>query len=136
MVLLKGIKIIEVPGLIEVTTENLSNIEKFVTQSIENQEYNFDVINYILFFLSPQPNFQRTENFLRKLNESGIKVIFIINRDKPKDNGRPNITKQALIAHLRSLQFNNLIKREGDNILVVDLINGVEGRTNEIFRYI
>ena len=131
-----GIKISDVPGLIEGTTENMSNIEKLVTQSIENQEYNFDVIHYILFFLAPAPNFQRTSNFLRKLNESGIKVIFIINRDKPRDNGTPNITKQTLIAHLRSLRFNNLIRREGDNILEVDLINGVEGRINEIFRYI
>ena len=73
---------------------------------------------------------------MRSLNQSGIKVIFIINRDQPRDNGRPNTTKQTLIAHLRSLGFNNLIKNEGDNILEVDLINGVEGRTNEIFRYI
>ena len=131
-----GVKIFDVPGLIEGTTDNMSNIEKFVDQSIKNQEYNFDVIHYILFFLSPAPNFQNTSSFLRKLNNFRIKVIFIINRDQPRENGRPNITKQTLIAHLRSLGFNNLIIGEGNNILEVDLIRGVEGRTSEIFRYI
>jgi uncharacterized protein (DUF697 family) len=131
-----GVKIFDVPGLIEGTTDNMSNIEKLVDQSIKNQEYNFDVIHYILFFLSPAPNFQNTSSFLRKLNNFRIKVIFIINRDQPRENGRPNITKQTLIAHLRSLGFNNLIIGEGNNILEVDLIRGVEGRTSEIFRYI
>ena len=131
-----GVKIFDVPGLIEGTTDNMSNIEKLVDQSIRNQEYNFDVIHYILFFLSPAPNFQNTSSFLRKLNNFRIKVIFIINRDQPRENGRPNITKQTLIAHLRSLGFNNLIIGEGNNILEVDLIRGVEGRTSEIFRYI
>lgn len=73
---------------------------------------------------------------MRKLNNFRIKVIFIINRDQPRENGRPNVTKQTLIAHLRSLGFNNLIIGEGNNILEVDLIRGVEGRTSEIFRYI
>ena len=131
-----GVKIFDVPGLIEGTTDNMSKIEKLVDQSIKNQEYNFDVIHYILFFLSPAPNFQNTSSFLRKLNNFRIKVIFIINRDQPRENGRPNITKQTLIAHLRSLGFNNLIIGEGNNILEVDLIRGVEGRTSEIFRYI
>ena len=131
-----GVKISDVPGLVEGTTDNMSNIEKLVDQSIKNQEYNFDVIHYILFFLSPAPNFQNTSSFLRKLNNFRIKVIFIINRDQPRENGRPNITKQTLIAHLRSLGFNNLIIGEGNNILEVDLIRGVEGRTSEIFRYI
>lgn len=131
-----GVKISDVPGLIEGTTDNMSNIEKLVDQSIRNQEYNFDVIHYILFFLSPAPNFQNTSSFLRKLNNFRIKVIFIINRDQPRENGRPNVTKQTLIAHLRSLGFNNLIIGEGNNILEVDLIRGVEGRTSEIFRYI
>jgi uncharacterized protein (DUF697 family) len=70
------------------------------------------------------------------LNEYGIKVIFIINRDRPRDNGMPNTTKSTLIDHLRSNGFNNLIRNNGNNILEVDLIQGVEGRTNEIFRYI
>ena len=131
-----GVKIFDVPGLIEGTTDNMSNIEKLVDLSIRNQEYNFDVIHYILFFLSPAPNFQNTSSFLRKLNNFRIKVIFIINRDQPRENGRPNVTKQTLIAHLRSLGFNNLIIGEGNNILEVDLIRGVEGRTSEIFRYI
>ena len=131
-----GLKIFDVPGLIEGTTENMSHINNLIDQSIRNQEYNFDVINYILFFLSPAPIFQNISGFLRKLNESGSKVIFIINRDQPLNNGRANITKETLIDHLRSRRLNNLIKDNGNNILEVDLINGVEGRTNEIFRYI
>ena len=131
-----GLKIFDVPGLIEGTNENMSKIENMVNNSIENQKYNFDIINYILFFLSPAPNFQYTDNFLNKLNSSGIKVIFIINRDHPRPNGMPNTTKSTLIAHLLSKRFNNLVKNNGNNILEVDLINGVEGRINEIFRYI
>ena len=126
-----GLKIFDVPGLIEGTNENMSKIEYLVNKSIEN-----DIINYILFFLSPAPNFQHTDRFLNKLNSSGIKVIFIINRDHPRNNGMPNTTKQTLIAHLISKGFNNLVRNNGSNILEVDLINGVEGRTNEIFRYI
>lgn len=45
-------------------------------------------------------------------------------------------TKTTLIEYLNTRQFNNLIRDNGNNILEVDLINGVEGRTNEIFRYI
>jgi hypothetical protein len=131
-----GLKIFDVPGLIEGTNENMSKIEDMVNNSIENQKYNFDIINYILFFLSPAPNFQYTDNFLNKLNSSGIKVIFIINRDHPRTNGMPNTTKSTLIAYLLSKRFNNLVKNNGSNILEVDLINGVEGRINEIFRYI
>jgi hypothetical protein len=48
----------------------------------------------------------------------------------------PNTTKSTLIAYLLSKGFNNLVKNNGSNILEVDLINGVEGRINEIFRYI
>lgn len=131
-----GIKIFDVPGLIEGTTENMKNIMNLVTQSIKNQEYNYDVINYILFFLSPAPNFQNTTEFLRGLNELRIKVIFIINRELPRNNGRPNITKETLIAHLHGLEFNNLVRNNGENILEVDLIRGEEGRINEIFRNI
>lgn len=70
------------------------------------------------------------------MNQSRIKVIFIINRDQPLNNGMPNTTKQTLIAHLETEGFNNLIWDNGNNILEVDLIKGVEGWTNEIFRYI
>ena len=131
-----GLKVFDVPGLIEGTTENMDHILDLVNKSIKNQEYNYDVINYILFFLSPAPNFQNIEKFLKKLEQAGIKVIFIINRDRPRNDGRPNTTKETLIAHLRSLGLNNLIKNNGNNILEVDLINGVQGRINEIFRYI
>ena len=124
------------PGLIEGTTDNMDHILDLINKSIKNQEYNFDVSNYILFFLSPAPNLQNTEKFLKNLDQAGIKVIFIINRDQPRNDGRPNTTKETLIAHLISLGLNDLIKNNGNNILEVDLINGVEGRTNEIFRYI
>ena len=86
--------------------------------------------------MSPAPTFINISSFLEKLNKCGIKVVFIINRDHPQNNGRPNITKQTLIDYLRSKKFNNLLRDEGHNILEVDIINGVEGRTNEIFRYL
>ena len=85
-----GLKLFDVPGIIEGTTENMKNIQNLISQSIENEALSHDVINYILFFLSPAPNFNRTSDFLRILNESGIKVIFIINRDRPRNNGMPN----------------------------------------------
>ena len=40
-----GLKIFDVPGLIEGTNENMSKIENLVNMSIENQAYNFDIIN-------------------------------------------------------------------------------------------
>ena len=131
-----GVQIFDVPGIIEGTNKNMSGVIDLINISIKNQEYNHDVINYILFFLCPIPNFDNTLNFLKLLNEYGIKVIFIINRDRPRDNGMPNTTKSTLIDYLRSNGFNNLIRNNGNNILEVDLIQGVEGRTNEIFRYI
>ncbi len=86
--------------------------------------------------MSPAPTFINISSFLEKLNKCGIKVVFIINRDHPQKNGKPNITKQTLMDYLRSKKFNNLLRDEGHNILEVDIINGVEGRTNEIFRYL
>lgn len=73
---------------------------------------------------------------MKTLNKSGIKVTFIINKDRPRENELPNIAKENLIDHLRSRRFNNLVRENGNNIFEVDLIYGVEGRTNEIFRYI
>lgn len=131
-----GLKFYDVPGLIEGTTDNMNNILTLIKQSIKNQEFSHDIINYILFFLQPSPNFEKTSNFLNTLNKSGIKVIFIINQDQPQKNGNPNITKQILIDYLKARGFINLIKNNGENILEVDLILGMEGRTNEIFRYI
>lgn len=119
-----GLKIFDVPGLIEGTTDNMKNIENLIKDSIRMQEISHDVINYILFFLCPAPNFKNTSNFLKMLNDSGIKVIFIINRDKPRDNERPNQTKQTLISHLRNRGFNHLLLDNGNNILEVDLIMG------------
>ena len=114
----------------------MSRIVELIDKSVENLNRSYDIINYVLFFLSPSPIFQNTKEFLKKLNGSKIKVIFIINRDQPKNNGRANVTKSTLISHLQGLGLNNLIKDNGNNILEVDLIKGVEGRTNEIFRYI
>lgn len=131
-----GLKFYDVPGLIEGTTDNMNNILTLIKQSIKNQEFSHDIINYILFFLQPSPNFEKTSNFLNTLNKSGIKVIFFINQDQPQKNGNPNITKQTLIDYLKARGFINLIKNNGENILEVDLILGMEGRTNEIFRYI
>ena len=131
-----GIKFFDVPGLIEGTTKNMKNIMDLIDESISNLDKSYDVINYILFFLSPAPNFEGAFDFLRKMNESGIKIIFIINRDQPRNNGRANITKSTLIAHLQSKGLNDLIVENGNNILEVDLIRGVEGRTNEVFRYL
>ena len=114
----------------------MKNIMDLIDESISNLDKSYDVINYILFFLNPAPNFEGAFDFLRKMNESEIKIIFIINRDQPRNNGRANITKSTLIAHLKSKGLNNLIVENGNNILEVDLIRGVEGRTNEAFRYL
>ena len=74
------LKLFNVPGLIEGSVENKSKIIDQIDQSIKNQVINFDVIKYILFFLAPAPNFSNTLDFLRKINDSRIKTIFIINR--------------------------------------------------------
>ena len=86
--------------------------------------------------MTPQPNFINTDPLLKLINDSKIKTIFIINRDHPKDNGDPNVTKNTLFDYLNRKNFINLNWNNGANILEVDLIKGVEGRINEIFRYI
>ena len=132
-----GLTFIDIPGLIEGTTDNISNIKNLINESIRNQEYNFDVINYVIFFLYPQPNFMRVESLLNLLNSSRIKTIFIINRDQPLENNQPNVTKQTLMYLLKTNNFNNLLSgNNGNNIIEVDLIRGTEGRINEIFSYI
>ena len=98
-----GLKIIDTPGIIEDTTENQSNIKKIINESIEKMEESLDIINYIFFFLNPGPNYQKTQNFFNFLNENaqkGIKIVFIINRDKSRRNGKPNTTKDTLIDYL------------------------------------
>ena len=67
------------------------------------------------------------------MNESGIKALFIINRYHPKQNGESDNNKTTLIDHLESHKFHNLIKGNGQDILEVDIIKGIEGRINEIF---
>ena len=74
---IKGaIKFIDVPGIIEGTSENIDNVKKLIEKSIKNQELTLDVINYVFFILKTQPNFQGTDSFFQLLNDSGIKVIF------------------------------------------------------------
>ena len=131
-----GLTFIDIPGLIEGTTDNITIIKDLINESIKNQEYSFDVINYVIFFLAPQPNFLRVESLLQLLNSSRIKTIFLINRELPQENGEANVTKQTLIYLLRTNRYNNLLINNGENILEVDLIKGTQGRTNEIFRYI
>ena len=137
-----GLKIIDTPGLIEGTTENQSNIKKIINNSIKRIEESLDIINYIFFFLNPGPNYQKTQNFFNFLNENaqkGIKIVFIINRDKPRRNGSPNSTKETLIDYLEQNNWRNLLINEGENILEVDLIEGQNednNKINKIFTYI
>jgi len=137
-----GLKIIDTPGLIEGTTENQSNIKKIINNSIKRIEESLDIINYIFFFLNPFPNYQKTQNFFNFLNENaqkGIKIVFIINRDKPRRNGSPNTTKETLIDYLEQNNWSNLLINEGENILEVDLIEGQNednNKINKIFTYI
>ena len=131
-----GLKIFDVPGLVEGTHKNMNNVLELINKSIEDQEYNHEVINYIVFFLQPGTVFNNIDNFLRRLNDSGIKVIFVSNRDQPKENNEPNTTKDTLKSYLEDNGFNNLVIENGNNIIEVNLIKGLEGRTNEIFKYI
>ena len=137
-----GLKIIDTPGLEEGNNNNRRLIKDLINKSIEQYERSLDVINYILFFLTPGPNFARTDDFLRFLNSlrrNGIKTIFIINRDRPRQDGSPNSTKNTLIARLRRINCNNLLIRNGENILEVNLIEGRNednNKINKIFDYI
>lgn len=137
-----GLKIIDTPGLEEGNNKNKRLIKDLINKSIEQYEKSLDVINYILFFLTPGPNFEGTNEFLKFLNSlrrNGLKTIFIINRDKPRRDGSPNSTKNTLIARLRKINCNNLLIRNGENILEVNLIEGRDednNKINKIFNYI
>jgi GTPase Era involved in 16S rRNA processing len=137
-----GLKIIDTPGIIAATNENQNNIIKIINDSIKKKEESLDVINYIFFFLTPGPNYQNTQNFFIFLNKSaqkGIKILFIINRDKPRKNDSPNTTKETLIDYLEQNNWNNLLINEGENIIEVDLIEGNNednNKINKIFTYI
>lgn len=137
-----GLKIIDTPGLEEGNNNNKRLIKDLINKSIEQYEKSLDVINYILFFLTPGPNFERINEFLQFLNSLrriGIKTIFIINRDMPRRDGSPNSTKNTLIARLRRINCNNLLIRNGENILEVNLIEGRDennNKINKIFDYI
>ena len=137
-----GLKIIDTPGLEEGNNNNRRLLKDLINKSIEKYEQSLDVINYILFFLTPGPNFAGTDDFLRFLNSlrrNGIKTIFIINRDMPRRDGSPNTTRNTLIARLRRINCNNLLIRNGENILEVNLIEGRDednNKINKIFNYI
>ena len=126
---IKGaIKFIDIPGIIEGTNENLNILIKLIEESIKNQELTLDVINYVIFILKSQPNFQGTDSFFKLLNDSGIKVIFII-------NGRSQrAIKEAMIDFFINIKrLPNLIINNGENILQVNV------RSNEIrnvYKYI
>ena len=137
-----GLKIIDTPGLEEGNNNNRRLIKDLINKSIYQYEKSLDVINYILFFLTPGTNFTRADEFLKFLNSlrrNGIKTIFIINRDSPRRDGSPNSTKNTLIARLRRINCNNLIINNGENILEVNLIDGRDednNKINKIFDYI
>ena len=111
-----GLKIIDTPGLEEGNNNNKRLLKDLINKSIEKYEQSLDEKNYILFFLTPGPNFSGIDDFLRFLNNlrrNGIKTIFIINRDMPRRDGSPNLTKNTLIARLRRINCNNLLIRNG-----------------------
>ena len=126
---IKGaIKFIDIPGIIEGTNENLNVLINLIKESIKNQELTLDVINYVIFILKSQPNFQGTDSFFKLLNDSGIKVIFIIN------DSTQGATKETMIDYFINIKrLPNLIINNGENILQVDV------RSNEIrnvYKYI
>ena len=137
-----GLKIIDSPGFEEGNNNNRKNTKDLINKSIDKYEKSLDVINYIFFFLTPSPNFSGTDDFLIFLNSlrnKGIKTIFIINRDKPRADGSPNQTKETLIEHLERIRCDNLLIRNGENILEVDIIEGRDennNKINKIFNYI
>ena len=123
---IKGaIKFIDVPGIIEGTSENIDNVKKLIEKSIKNQELTLDVINYVFFILKTQPNFQGTDSFFQLLNDSGIKVIFIIN------DSTQGATKETIIDDF-SVRFPKLIINNGENILQVNVRNEI----NKVYKYI
>ena len=124
---IKGaIKFIDIPGIIEGTNENVDVLINLIKESIKNQELTLDVINYVIFILKSQPNFQGTDSFFKLLNDSGIKVIFIIN------DSTQTATKETMIDNFID-RLPNLIINNGENILQVNV------RSNEIrnvYKYI
>ena len=123
-----GIKIYDIPGLLEGTDTNMKNVKTEIEKSLENEKKSLDVINYIVFILGVQPNFEGQEQLFQLLNNSRIKVIFIIN-DTPGEKTR--ITKETIIDYFQT-NFNNLVINNGDNILEVD----IKKEANRIFEYI
>lgn len=138
-----GLKIIDSPGFIEGTQENHKEIKNLINKLIDKNAEILDVLHYVLFFLQPGVNYQKSEDIFSFLNSKvrnrEFKVIFIINRDMPRNDGSSNTTKDTLIGLLEDNKYNNLIIHNGENILEVDLINGSNennNRINKIFNYI
>lgn len=123
-----GIKIYDVPGLLEGTQTNINCVKKELEKSLENEEKNLDVINYIVFILGVQPNFENQQEIFKLLNNSGIKVIFIIN-ENPGERSRT--TKETIKDYFQR-NFKKLILNNGDNILEAD----IKLQANIIFEYI
>jgi len=137
-----GLKIIDSPGFIEGTRDNYDKIKNLINNSIKQAEEILDKLHYFFFFLQPGVNYQNIEDIFdflnNKVGNKEFKIIFIINRDMPGKDGRPNSTKETLI-DLCEQNYNNLIINNGENILEVDLINGNNennNKINKIFEYI
>lgn len=127
-----GIKIIDTPGIMEGIEDNQNLIKTLVNDSIKETENNNDNIHYILFISDTRLNLIGNENFFSFLNEIKIPVIFIINKVN-----FDNISKKVLKDYLMNKNYNKLIVgNDGDNIIEVNLDEGVNGKVNDIFKYI
>lgn len=124
-----GIKIYDVPGLYEGINKNMNNVKTEIENSLKSQEKRLDVINYIVFILGIQPNFQGQEELFELLSSSSIKVIFIINDSQSE---RTKTAKETMIDYFKDNNFNNLIINNGENILELD----IKLETKKIFEYI
>ena len=138
-----GLTIYDSPGFIEGTNENHKKIKVLINELIERASEMLDTLHYVFFFLQPGVNYQNSEDIFSFLNSKvrarELKVIFIINRDMPRNGVNPNVTKETLIQLFEDNYYNNLIIDNGENILEVDLIEGSNAnnnRMNKIFNYI
>ena len=123
---IKGIiKFIDIPGIIEGTNNNIKNVEDLIKKSIEIQKESLDVINYIFFILKSQPNFEGTDSLLKLINDSGIKIIFIIN------DSTEGATKETMIDNFGT-KFPNLIINKGENIIQINIRNDIKS----VYKYI
>ena len=135
-----GIKIIDTPGIMVGNGRNDDNqrvIKKIINKSIQDANNIHENIHYILFLLDTSPNFEKKKEFLDFLNGIKIPVIFIINKVPYFDNIRKRVIKDYLRTNHYNNLYNNLIIGDNwDNIIEVNLIEGVKGKVNDIFKYI